>query len=179
MIVFQILGILFLGMALFFLIGGLRVPTDFALARKIIIRRPKEEVFEYLRFLEHQNQWSVWNQMDPKMEKRIEGEDGSVGASYHWSGNKKVGQGMQRIEEILPTDEIRFRLEFIKPWKSKSNAYFLLQSTTDVSCTEVTWGFKTQMPYPSNAMMLVFNMDKAIGKDYETGLQNLKNVLEQ
>jgi hypothetical protein len=35
------------------------------------------------------------------------------------------------------------------------------------------------MPYPMNLMLLCMNMDKMIGKDLETGLTNLKGVLEK
>jgi hypothetical protein len=43
----------------------------------------------------------------------------------------------------------------------------------------VLWGFKGKMPYPMNLMLLCMNMDKMLGKDLGTGLQNLKSTLEK
>jgi hypothetical protein len=35
------------------------------------------------------------------------------------------------------------------------------------------------MPYPMNIMLVFMNMDEILGKDLETGLNNLKGVLEK
>jgi hypothetical protein len=35
------------------------------------------------------------------------------------------------------------------------------------------------MKYPMNAMLLFMNMDKMLGKDQETSLVSLKNILEK
>jgi hypothetical protein len=35
------------------------------------------------------------------------------------------------------------------------------------------------MPVPMNIMLLFMNMDKAVGKDFEQGLVNLKGILKK
>ena len=39
--------------------------------------------------------------------------------------------------------------------------------------------FDGKMNYPMNLMLLFMNMDKMIGKDFESGLKNLKTILEK
>jgi hypothetical protein len=43
----------------------------------------------------------------------------------------------------------------------------------------VTWGFSGKNKFPFSIMMLFMNMDKAVGKDFEEGLDNLKSILEE
>jgi hypothetical protein len=44
--------------------------------------------------------------------------------------------------------------------------------------TKVDWQLDSAMAYPMNLMLLFLNMDKMIGADLETGLKNLKEVLD-
>lgn len=45
--------------------------------------------------------------------------------------------------------------------------------------TLVKWGISSSMKYPANIMLLFMNMEKMIGNDLETGLSNLKTILEK
>ena len=66
----------------------------------------------------------------------------------------------------------------MEPFEATEPAYMLTESITD-STTTVKWGFSGKMPYPMNIMFLWMNMEEMIGSDLETGLGNLKNVLEK
>ena len=44
--------------------------------------------------------------------------------------------------------------------------------------TTVSWGFNGKMKYPMNLMLLFMDMEEMLGNDLQTGLENLKNVLE-
>ena len=69
-------------------------------------------------------------------------------------------------------------LHFIKPFDSYSPAWM---STEDVSSTQtkVKWGMSGKMVYPFNIFGLFMNMDEMIGKDLQTGLDNMKAILEK
>jgi len=43
---------------------------------------------------------------------------------------------------------------------------------------KVTWGFSGKNKFPTSIIMLFMNMDKAVGKDFEEGLQDLKEIIE-
>lgn len=153
-------------------------PKNYHVKRSIIIRKPLPEVFEYLKYIRNQDQWSPWKQKDPNMTQTSEGIDGQVGFVNRWEGNKEVGIGEQEIVRITENDRIESQLRFYKPWKSESDAYIVVK-VVDETRTEVIWGFSGVNKVPANVFMLFYNMDKAVGKDFEQGLLNLKDLLEK
>jgi hypothetical protein len=48
----------------------------------------------------------------------------------------------------------------------------------DEYTTKVVWGFSGSMSFPSNLFIILFNLEKAIGNDYQEGLDELKHILE-
>ena len=55
-------------------------PKNYDVSRSIEINRPKSVVFDYLKCLKKQDEWSPWGKRDPNMEKKFTGTDGEVGA---------------------------------------------------------------------------------------------------
>ena len=135
-------------------------------------------MFPYLKSVKNQNDWSPWKKKDPDMKQEFFGEDGTVGFISRWVGNKDVGEGEQEIKRIVENEQIDTELRFFKPWKSKSDA-FLKVKEINSNNTEVIWGFSGNNKVPFNIMMLFFSMDKTVGKDFEEGLNDLKQVLEK
>lgn len=152
-------------------------PKSYDVNRKIIVKKPVPVVFEYLKYLKNQDNWSPWGKRDPNMKKEFEGNDGEIGATSKWEGNKDVGSGEQEIKRIVQNEVIESELRFLKPWKSRSDAY-LKVNEAGAGETEITWGFSGNNKFPLSIMMLFMNMDKAVGKDFEEGLASLKNILE-
>lgn len=168
-----------LGLVAIISILGLIAPNDYSAERQVTINKSNDQVFEYLKSLKNQDNWSVWAKMDPNMKKDFKGIDGTVGCIASWdSENENVGQGEQEIKAITEGSRVDMELRFKKPFESTSQAY-LITETTGENQTMVKWGFKGSMPFPMNTMLLFMNMDEAIGKDFETGLSNLKTILEQ
>ena len=110
------------------------------------------------------------------MKQSFTGEDGTVGFVSSWEGNKDVGSGEQEIVKITENKRLDTELRFFKPWKSESDAYMEVDEVD--GGTRVTWGFSGVNKRPYNVMMLFYNMDKAVGKDFEEGLTDLKKILE-
>lgn len=161
------------------LILGLFVNGKMYTEKEIIINRPRAEVFNYIVLLTNQNNYSKWASMDPEMKKEFRGTDGTVGFVSAWSSaNKNVGAGEQEITAIHGMDRIEYELRFIKPFKS-TNAAFMTTSEAGNGATKVTWGYSGKMNYPMNVMLLFINMNEMVGKDFSTGLNNLKNILEK
>lgn len=160
------------------LVIALFVTNDYAAQRSIVISRPNSEVFNYIKYLKNQNNYSKWASMDPKMKKTYRGTDGTIGFVSAWeSQNDEVGTGEQEIKKITEGERVDYELRFIKPFEATEPAYM---STTPVSAsqTKVTWGFSGHMKYPMNFMMLFMDIEKMIGDDLQIGLNNLKHVLE-
>ncbi|MCX2679143.1 DinB family protein [Galbibacter sp. EGI 63066] len=157
------------------LIAALFVPKDYTVTREVTINKPKGKVFNYIKYLKNQHNYSKWSQMDPNMETSYTGTDGEVGFVSAWKGNKDVGSGEQEIIGITEGERIDTELRFFEPMEGISPAYMTTEATSDNE-TKVTWGFKGHIAYPMNLMCLV--MDKQIGPDLQEGLDSLKVVLE-
>ncbi|MFD1817141.1 Polyketide cyclase / dehydrase and lipid transport [Pseudarcicella hirudinis] len=167
-----------LGIVALLLIIALVAPKDYTVERSVTINKPKTEVFNYLKLLKNQDNWSVWAKIDPAMKKTYSGTDGTVGFISAWEGNDDVGKGEQEIKKITEGERIDFELRFIKPFEATSPVFMTTQSISD-NQTKVTWSMSGNMPYPMNLMLLFMNMEKQIGGDFETGLNNLKGILEK
>lgn len=171
-------------MALYILAGivtaivilALVAPTDFRMEREIVIDRPKAEVFAYLRSLKNQNNWSVWAMKDPAIRNEFRGTDETVGFVNAWEGNKDVGKGEQEIKKIVEGERVEFELRFEKPFKATNDAYISTEAV-NANQTKVRWGFSGKSPRPMNIMTML--MKGVLAKDFDTGLSNLKKILEK
>jgi hypothetical protein len=156
---------------------ALFVKKDYSAERDIIINRNKNEVFNYIRLLKNQDNFSKWASLDPDMKKEYRGVDGTPGFVSSWEGNKKVGKGEQEIVKISDGDRVDYKLHFIKPFEGLAESHMTTSAVSE-NQTKVGWGMSSSMKYPMNIMMLFMNMEKLIGDDFSTGLANLKTVLE-
>jgi hypothetical protein len=152
-------------------------PKEYAVSRSVTINADKQEVFEYVRFLKNQDNYSVWSEMDPDMNKTFTGTDGTVGFTSAWSSdNKDVGKGEQEITGIIAGQRVEFELRFMEPFEATDMAYITTEPEGDA--TKTTWGFDGKMSYPMNLMLLFMNFDEVLGSDLQNGLENLKEILE-
>jgi len=154
------------------------VKGDYIIQREIAIKKPKAEVFDYLKLLKNQDKFSKWAKMDPNMKQTFKGTDGTVGFVSAWESDMKdVGQGEQEISNIVNGERLDYIIHFIKPMDSHDNAS-LITTEINASETKVQWVFSGKVNYPMNLLCLFMNFDKLVGPDLEIGLKNLKANLE-
>ncbi|MBB5440437.1 hypothetical protein HDC92_004138 [Pedobacter sp. AK017] len=173
-VLFVIVGIVILA-----LVVALFVKKDYAVEREVTINRPEPEVFDFIKHVKNQDQYSVWNNMDPAMKKSYSGTDGTVGFKYSWESTKKnVGKGEQEIVKITEGDRIDMKLRFKEPFDAEDDAYMTTEAI-GADKTKVKWGFTGKMAWPMNLIMLCMKMEEMIGKDLQSGLDKLKTTLEK
>ncbi len=161
------------------LITALFVKKDYTITRSIVINKPKTEVFNYVKYLKNQNNYSKWAKMDPNMKQEFRGTDATPGFISAWdSEDGNVGKGEQKITSIQEGKRINYEIHFIKPMEGLAPAYMATDSIAP-NQTKVTWTFEEHMTYPFNFMCLIMNVEKMIGDDLQTGLNNLKTILEK
>ena len=176
--IFLIILLVLVVIMILLLVAALLSKKTYSLQRKVTIRRPLQEVFNFLRHLKNQEQFSKWVMMDPNMKKMFKGTDGSVGFVYAWDGNKQAGKGEQEIKAIKEGERIDVEVRFIKPFEGLARTPFTTKFISENE-TQVTWSMTSKLKYPMNLMLLFMNMDKLLGKDLETSLLTLKKILEQ
>ena len=161
------------------LVTALFVHNRYEVEREITINKPKAELFNYLKHLKNQDDFSKWANMDPNMTKTYRGVDGQVGFVSAWdSENPDVGTGEQEIMSITEGERIDFELRFLKPFQATEPAYMITESVSPTE-TKVKWGFSGHMDYPMNLMFLFMDFEQIIGDDLQTGLDTLKALQEQ
>ena len=177
--ILKIIGLILVGIIALLLLVALFVDGNYSVEREVTINKSKQEVFDYVKYLKNQDQFSVWAQIDPNMKKEYRGEDATVGFVSAWdSEDPKAGKGEQKITKIEEGERIEYELHFIEPFESTDYAYLSFASVND-SVTHVKWGFNGKMKYPMNLMMLTMDMEKMLAPDLQNGLNNLKGILEK
>lgn len=160
------------------LLVALLVKRQYQVQAEVVINQPQLLVFDYIRFVSNQDNFSVWAALDPNMQKSSDGVDGTVGYISRWhSENPDVGSGEQQITAITEGERIDLQLTFHQPFSSVSHAYMTTAALSDGQ-TLVRWHFAGQLPYPVNLMLLVVDVEGMIAEDLQQGLENLKLILE-
>ncbi len=152
-------------------------PDTFRVQRTATIAAPPEKVFGLIQDLHQWASWSPWEKMDPAMKKTYSGAPLGRGAILEWDGNTDVGTGRMEIVSTVPSSRVVITLDFLKPFEAHNQAEFTVESSG--ATTSVTWAMHGPQPFIMKVMDLVMGMDKMVGKDFETGLANLKQLAEK
>ncbi|MFV0304790.1 MAG: SRPBCC family protein [Moheibacter sp.] len=165
---------LFVALIALVLITALFAPKEFKGTAQVHINKPKQEIYDYIKFLKNQDNYGTWNQMDPQMKKSYEGTDGTVGFTHTWESEKwMVGNGKQVITNLIEGEKMESDL-FFEGYDDPAKSVISL-SEEPAGHTIVNWTVIGQSSYPWNIMNLFFNMDS----EFEKGLENLKNELKK
>jgi hypothetical protein len=151
-------------------------PSEFHVARSAAISVPAPAVFTQVNDFHKWEAWNPWGKIDPAMKQAYEGAPAGTGAIYTWVGNKEVGEGRMTITESHPSDLIRIKLEFFKPFAGNSVAEFTFKPEGDQ--TVVTWSMAGENNFTAKAIHLFMAMDKMIGGQFEKGLAQMKSIVE-
>lgn len=152
------------------LIVALFISKDFKGEGEIVINKPKQEVFDYIKYVENQRHFGDWYQMDKNITTTSEGTDGMEGFKLDWK-SEVVGDGSQTITKIFENDSILSTLYFGMGEPAKG--YFKLKELNPHE-TSVTWGVVGKSPYPFNLMGLFMDMNQS----FEKGVKTLKTIVE-
>lgn len=152
------------------------LPREVSVARSVSVAAPPAKVFAYVNSLRKFTEWSPWAAMDPAMKVTHEGPAEGVGAKMTWaSENANVGSGVQEITESVTDERVVNRLEF--GGMAPAGAYFDLEPEGEG--TLVTWTVEMDMGMNPIGRWMGLMMDGIVGKDFDSGLANLKALAEK
>jgi uncharacterized protein YndB with AHSA1/START domain len=152
-------------------------PGTFSVRRAISVRAPAEKIFPLINDFHQWRSWSPYENRDPAMKRSYSGAASGKGAVYGWEGNKNVGSGRMEILDATMPSKIVIKLDFFTPFEGHNTAEFTMLPQGDA--TGVTWLMHGPSSLMSKVMQVFINLDKMIGKDFEAGLVNLKNLTEK
>jgi uncharacterized protein YndB with AHSA1/START domain len=152
-------------------------PETFSVQRSTGVKAPPEKIFPLINDFHQWKAWSPYENKDPAMKRSYSGATDGKGAIYGWEGNKNVGSGRMEILETSVPSKIVIKLDFFTPFEGHNTAEFTLLPQGDG--TGVTWLMHGPASLMSRVMQVFINLDHMIGKDFEIGLVNLKNLSEK
>jgi hypothetical protein len=152
-------------------------PDTFRVQRTALIKARPEQIFPFIEDFRKHGLWSPYEQYDPSMARTYSGPPGGKGAVYEWNGKGKAGKGRMEIAHTSPPLMAVIRLDFVKPFETQNIVEFTLRP--EGSSTRVSWAMRGAHPFVAKLLQLVVNMDRVVGKEFETGLENLKALAEK
>lgn len=173
----KILKNIFIGLAAFvvlLLIVAIFLPTTYTVSVSTTINKPQKEVYDYVKQIKNQENYSVWVMQDTTTVLTYTGTDGTVGFTAAWV-SKEMGVGEQQITK-LDGERVDVDLRFKEPMEGENKAATIVKAFGDNQST-VTSEFYGYNPYPTNLMCFV---GKMFIKDAQTqNMANLKAILEK
>ncbi len=174
-ILLSVIGLLALAVAAISLIATQR-PDTFRVSRTASIAAPPDKLFALINDVREFNSWSPYVLRDPQATGRYSGPAAGPGARYDFDG-KKSGSGSFEITAATPPSQVRMRLDMTAPFEVHNVVTFTL--VPQGPATQATWAMEGPAPFLSKFMGVIFDMDKMVGTDFETGLANLKARAEK
>ena len=156
-------------------------PDSFSVQRSTRVQAPPEKIFPWINDFHQWKSWSPYENKDPAMKRSYSGAADGKGAVYGWEGNKNVGSGRMEILDTSAPAKIVIKLDFFTPFEGHNTAEFTMLPQGDAGnvTTNLSWSMHGPAPFMSRVMQVFMNLDHMIGKDFEAGLANLKNLAEK
>ena len=151
-------------------------PANFTVRREIAVAAPPEAIFPFVTDFRQWALWSPYEKLDPAMQRTFGGAPSGKGAIYGWSGTGKAGAGRMEITDAPPSSRVTIKLDFIKPFEGHNIATISFEPAG--GATRIVWAMEGPSPFMMKLMGIFLNLDQMIGRDFETGLANLKAVAE-
>ncbi|MEX2353649.1 MAG: SRPBCC family protein [Gammaproteobacteria bacterium] len=160
---------------MFVIIVALKPPRA-RVSRSAMISAPVSEVFNQVNDLRNWPAWSPWMKLDPAVRIEFDGASAGTGAIYRWHGNQQIGEGNMTILESRPDELIRIRIEFVRPYPGANITEFSFENNEGK--TLVIWTMTSYANFITRAIALIVNMEKAVGVQFEQGLENIRSIVE-
>jgi uncharacterized protein YndB with AHSA1/START domain len=151
-------------------------PNTFRVQRSTVIDSPPEKIFALVNDFHNWYRWAPQDREDSTMRRTYSGAQSGRGAVSAWQSKGSAGTGGMSIIESVPPCRISIETDFTKPFVTHNLNEFVLEPVG--SGTRVTWTMQGTNLYLMKIMGTFVNMDRMMGKHFETGLNSLKTVAE-
>jgi hypothetical protein len=167
--------LILLGIVIALLIVSQLLPSSYHVERSIVVQARPDAIFPYLNNVKKWPEWSAWTtNKDPSLVYSYEGPEEGAGAVSKWT-SQKMGPGRMTITSSDPNTGVSFDLSFDEG-KLTAKSSIRLEPAGD--STKVIWSDDGNLG--RNPIWRYFGLflDKFVGKDFEEGLQKLKQKAE-
>jgi len=144
--------------------------------RSGVINAPAEKIFPYLVDFRKGSLWSPYEKVDPNMKHNFIGPDAQVGSVMEFEGNNDAGSGKLELLKITPNESVEIKLTMTKPVHGENIIVYKL--TPEGTGTRFSWAMSGDGGFLAKLMGVFIDCEKMIGGQFETGISNLKTVVE-
>lgn len=155
---------------------GAMLPDHVEFSRTTEIAASPERVFATVNGFSEIERWSPWHAADADADYRREGPPSGIGARFLWTGAQS-GAGSQEIVESEPPRRVALRQMFGGGGPG-AQAQMDFTITPSSNGAEVTWRYFSNLGANPLARWSGVFMKHQLGRQFETGLANLKTYLE-
>jgi uncharacterized protein YndB with AHSA1/START domain len=152
-------------------------PNAFRVQRSMTIKAPPERIFALINDFHSWNRWAPQDKEDPTMSRTYSGPANGQGAVSEWNSSGSAGSGQMVIIESVAPKRISIKVDWVKPLETHNVNEFTLEPAE--ASTRVTWSMRGTNLFIMKIMSIFVNMDRVVGKHFESGLYNLKTLAEQ
>jgi hypothetical protein len=146
------------------------------IVKTVTIKGSMDQVFDMVKYLGNFPKWSPFLAQDPSQKYEVRGTDGTVGAQYHWDGNKGKDLGFQEIVKIDALRYISMRCDIKKPFVAKPTFDYYFTKTP--GGIEVKQDFRLESGLVDAFFMWLFGAKAEMEKTNQQGLDLLKKAVE-
>ena len=164
-------GLGLLGLVVALVAIAFALPSSYRVARSVDIDAPASKVYPLVASPRAWKEWSAWNQRDPAMEVTYDGPAEGAGAKWSWK-SRSEGDGVMTFTSADPDRRIGYSLYF-PDMDSTAEGAIVFEALTPAT-TRVTWTNEGQLGNNPAMRWMGLAMDSLVGKDFATGLANLK-----
>jgi uncharacterized protein YndB with AHSA1/START domain len=165
-------------LAFVFIVAATR-PNTFRVERSVTIDAPPENIFPLIDDFHNWPGWAPQDKEDPSMKRTYSGAASGTGAVSDWNSTGNAGRGRMSIMESTPPTGLVIKVDFVKPFAAHNLNEFVLRPTSGQGpATKVTWTMQGSNLCVMKLMSTFVNMDRVMGKHFESGLNNLKKAAE-
>lgn len=173
--------IVLLVLVLVFVVVGLLLPTEYAVAVETTIEAPPEKIHAYVGDLKRWPEWDLWRERDATIRTTYGERTTGVGAHQSWTGDK--GSGELTLTKSDPQQGIAYDLTLVEgdvsaPAKAAMR-YELVHGKT--AKTKVVWtieGDIADMTMPVLGGYINLMSKSSIASSLHSGLEELEAKVE-
>lgn len=163
-----------------FFIGALLLrlaPLEYVVTKSIIVNQPKNVVFDHIRLIFRQREFSKFQITKRPTHIEFYGDDGLRDYKYRWdSRDWRIGSGLQKIRKVHLGEGIDTTLELFRPNPVKLKVKIFAEYVSETQ-TRIVWKFFGEFRYPENYVLWFYSMDIRYGIKMKRSLNTLKKIL--
>lgn len=151
-------------------------PATFRISKSITIQAPSEKVFALIDDFHNWPKWAPQDREDVTMQRTFSGAAAGAGAVSDWTSKGRAGAGRMTITDAVAPSLVTVAVDWAKPFRVRNTHAFTVVPAR--GGTEVTWAAEGTNLYMMKVMEVFVGVNGLMGKHFQAGLENLKEVAE-